>query len=79
MKTLDEQIFELEQQLNIPNHLRYHNSKFLEKEILDKEIEKTANDYANKWIDGREAYYGFVEGAKWYREKLKAINDKTNG
>lgn len=45
-------------------------------EISDEEIEKEADKYANKWIDGKEAYYGFKECAKWYKEQLK---QKTNG
>jgi hypothetical protein len=80
MKTIDEQIFELEQQLNIPNHLRYHNSKFLQKEISDEEIdnavvlqyenvgdEKLFPNHSDKdiWMNG------FYEGAKWYREQIK--------
>ena len=41
------------------------------KEISNEQIDKAADNYANKWIDGREAFYGFIEGAKWYREQLK--------
>jgi hypothetical protein len=40
-------------------------------EISDEKIEKAADNYGHKWIDAREAFYGFLEGAKWYREQLK--------
>ena len=40
-------------------------------EISDEEIEKGADYYGDRWIDAREAFYGFLEGAKWYREQLK--------
>ena len=41
-------------------------------EISDEEIEKGADYYGDRWIDAREAFYGFLEGAKWYREQVKS-------
>lgn len=40
-------------------------------EISDEEIERGADYYGDRWIDDSEAFYGFLEGAKWYREQLK--------
>ena len=40
------------------------------KELIDKHIlEEAAEKYANQFIDGRDDYYGFIEGAKWQSER----------
>ena len=54
-------------------YVKGYNSAISElpKEISDEEIEKSADYYGDRWIDAREAFYGFLEGAKWYREQLK--------
>ena len=32
-------------------------------------LEEAAEKYANQFIDGRDDYYGFIEGAKWQQER----------
>jgi len=39
-------------------------------EISDEEIENRADEYFKKHIDDM-GFYGFIDGAKWYREQLK--------
>jgi hypothetical protein len=40
--------------------------------ISDDEIEEMLFHHSNEYA------YGFKDSIKWYREKLKVINDKTN-
>lgn len=47
----------------------YHASP--QAEISDEEIEKRADEYFKKHIDDM-GFYGFIDGAKWYREQLKS-------
>ena len=61
------EMFELEQQLDIPSHLRFHNRTSSQTEISDEEIEKFASDFYDN--NGSESI--FIMGAQWYREQLK--------
>lgn len=45
--------------------------KWCEETSKNKEtIEQQAEIYANRWFDGKEAYYGFIEGAKWQHKQI---------
>jgi len=46
-------------------------TKSSQTEISDGEIEKRADEYFKEHIDDM-GFYGFIEGAKWYREQLKS-------
>lgn len=46
-------------------------------EISDEEIWNEAKNWALEELI--TSVDSFVDGAKWYREQLKQINDKTNG
>jgi hypothetical protein len=54
---------------------KFEQAKEMEKQqiiISDEEIEEMLFHHSNEYA------YGFKDAIKWYREKLKAINDKTN-
>lgn len=38
--------------------------------VTDDEIEKEGDDYEDKWVDGKDHYYGFIHGARWMRSRL---------
>lgn len=50
--------------------------EFFRKQISDEEIEKAFSNASERLSEYKE---GLVDGAKWYREQLKTIYDKTNG
>jgi hypothetical protein len=56
----------------VKNAIEMHKAEMGNKFITDEEIEKEAHKISND-ID---KHISFVEGAKWYREKLKC---KGNG
>jgi hypothetical protein len=58
---LEKEMFELEQELDIPSHLRWHNSKS-KQETLEEAAEKQYS-YAS--------YEAFIRGAKWQQEQDK--------
>ena len=69
---LEKEMFELEQELDIPSHLRWHNSK-PKQETLEKAAENDS-EYLADWEDKTMYKRGFIEGAEWqqkqtYREK----------
>jgi predicted nuclease with TOPRIM domain len=65
---LEKEMFELEQELDIPSHLRWHNSK-PKQETLEEAAERYDSQYYNKiWKELRPA---FIAGAKWQQEQDK--------
>ncbi len=83
---VEKEMFELEQQLDIPSHMRWHNRTSSQTEISDEEYYKEVfyqKQVMNPYPSTKHLYTawekGFMECAKWYREQLKQLNDKTNG
>jgi hypothetical protein len=62
---LEKEMFELEQELDIPSPMRWHNSN-------EVTLEEAAKNTTNKYINEREmqtAFLEFIEGAKWMSER----------
>ena len=78
---LEKEMFELEQELNIPSNLRWHNSKPKPKqETLEEAAQKRFPINHNLSILERmglnsAANMGFIEGAKWQQEQEKITTD----
>lgn len=62
---LEREMFDLEQELDIPSNLRWHNSK-PKQETLEEAAERNYNEA------GANAYFnnGFIRGAKWQQEQI---------
>jgi hypothetical protein len=59
-------MFELEQELDIPSHLRFHNSK-------QETLEEAAQSHLSKVADGKEQPDMLMktsQGAIWQQQKL---------
>lgn len=69
---LEKEMFELEQELDIPSHLRWHNSK-PRQETLEEAAEKFAKKFGIE-IDSTR-YYAFINGAKWQQERMYSEED----
>lgn len=41
-------------------------------------LEEAAEKHANQFIDGRDHYYGFIEGAKWKQKRMYSEEDLLN-
>jgi hypothetical protein len=74
---LEKEMFELEQELDIPSHLRWHNSK-PEQETLEEAAENHASKKLQRPItiytpleSNVAEYVSFVKGAKWQQEQDK--------
>jgi len=80
---LEKEMFELEQELDIPSHLRWHNSKSKQETTLEEAAKNYANIPLHKDIDTEERYFNsnvrdydsFIAGAKsnaakdyWYSQ-----------
>ena len=64
---LEKEMFQLEQELDIPSSMRWHNSK-PKQETLE---EAAINCWAEGAWDNRDDFTdGFVEGAKWQAERM---------
>lgn len=62
IQDLEKEVFELEQQLDIPFHLRWHNSKHQQETTLEEVAKQSA---VEQFEAGNSAYIlGFTEGAK---------------
>lgn len=71
---VEKEMFELEQQLDIPSHMRWHNRTSSQTEISDKEIfyqKQVMNPYSPTKHLYTAWEKGFMECAKWYKEQLK--------
>ena len=72
---LEKEMFELEQQLDIPSSMRWYNSKPKQEITLEEVAERIAmtKDWDFESSEGN-GYYdyveGFTEGAKWQQEKM---------
>lgn len=69
---LEKEMFELEQELDIPSHLRWHNSK-PRQETLEEAAEKFAKKFGIE-IDSTR-YYAFINGAKWQQERMYSYEE----
>lgn len=70
---LEKEMFELEQELDIPSSMRWHNSK-PKQETLEEAFEKYSEyleDYENK----NTYEHGFKDGAKWNQERSYSEED----
>jgi uncharacterized Zn finger protein (UPF0148 family) len=88
---LEKEMFELEQELDIPSSMRWHNSKPKQEIDMSKYIsgidpydtqetlEEVAYNYENsfKESDGTESV-DFIEGAKWQAERMYSEEDVMN-
>ena len=78
-KDLEKEMFELEQELDIPSHLRWYNSK-TKQETLEEAAEKysenweeiTGLDYENT-VPSEVNKLDFINGAKWQQEQNKNL------
>ena len=70
---LEKEMFELEQELDIPSHLRWHNSK-PKQETLEKAAENDS-EYLADWEDKTMYKRGFIEGAEWQQERSYSEED----
>ena len=76
---LEKEMFELEQELDIPSHLRWHNSKSKQETTLEEAAKNYANIPLHKDIDTEERYFNsnvrdydsFIAGAIWQQEQDK--------
>jgi hypothetical protein len=64
---LEKEIFELEQELDIPSHLRWHNSK-----PKQKTLEEAAANLADPNLCKTD---NWIAGAKWQQERMYEIMD----
>jgi hypothetical protein len=65
---LEKELFELEQELDIPSSMRWHNSK-----AKQESIEKAAENYVRNESDATLkliSKYSFKDGAKWQAERM---------
>jgi hypothetical protein len=73
---LEKEMFELEQELDIPSSMRWHNSK--PKQETLEEVGKFAE---RKYLERLNNYekcdfkYGVIEGAKWQAERMYSEED----
>jgi hypothetical protein len=74
---LEKEMFDLEQELDIPSHLRWHNSK-PEQETLEEAAENHASKKLQRPItiytpleSNVAEYVSFVKGAKWQQDQDK--------
>ena len=67
---LEKEMFELEQELDIPSHLRWHNSKPKQETLEEVAKQKYKGEYICNGIDIVPAWReGFIDGAKWQQEQ----------
>lgn len=65
----EKEMFELEQELDISSHLRWHNSK-PKQETLEEAAEFEASLFYRKGsLDWNKYRQVFIEGAKWQQER----------
>jgi hypothetical protein len=67
---LEKEMFDLEQELDIPSNLRFHNSK-----PKEETLEEAAINRSNKIVDLGDNFQsgfcqGFIQGAKWQQERM---------
>jgi len=66
---LEKEMFELEQELDIPSHLRWHNSK-----AKQETLEEVARNYRDLKLPD-DLYDGFIAGAKWQAKRMYSEED----
>jgi hypothetical protein len=71
-QNLEKDMFELEQELDIPSHLRFHNSK-------QETLEEAAQSHLSKVADGKRttgyADEDFIAGAIWQQQRSRRRNE----
>ena len=70
-KDLEKEMFELEQELDIPSHLRWYNSK-TKQETLEEAAEKLYPKAKSQVIDFANELRkeGFLKGVKWQSDRM---------
>jgi hypothetical protein len=69
-KDLEKEMFQLEQELDIPSHLRWHNSK-----TKQETLEEAAKNHSNQTIRD-DSEKSFTEGAEWQAERMFQLHDE---
>ena len=69
---LEKEMFDLEQELDIPSHLRWHNSK-PKQETLEEAAEKYAKQF--DYAEDSSPLIDFIAGAKWQQERMYSEED----
>jgi len=77
---LEKEMFELEQELDIPSSMRWHNSKPKQETLDDREkrAEELLKAYRSIFVDCSENYRakrGFIEGANWQAQRMYSEED----
>lgn len=70
---LEKEMFELEQELDIPSHLRWHNSKPKKETTLEEAAERfrSKNPGTMQGGNNTKILNAFIAGAKWKQEQDK--------
>jgi hypothetical protein len=66
---LEKEMFELEQELDIPSNLRWHNSK-PKQETLEEAAERVSKTNSVYETAQDDFYQGFIAGAKWQAKRM---------
>ena len=67
---LEKEMFDLEQELDIPSNLRFYNSK-PKQETLEEFAEREANEFYKKGTVDWNKFRQLIEvGAKWQQERI---------
>jgi hypothetical protein len=66
---LEKEMFELEQELDIPSFMRWHNSK-PKQETLEEAVENYTKDGTKHYMEKTNVELGFIAGAKWQAERM---------
>jgi hypothetical protein len=78
---LEKEMFELEQELDIPSSMRWHNSK-PKQETLEEAAEQYAEGFEYNQPSEHalfvNCFQGFIEGAKWQAERMYSEEDVMN-
>ena len=75
-KDLEKEMFELEQELDIPSHLRWHNSKPKQKTLEEVAKKKYPMFKGETYIGNNKKMLkraAFIAGAKWQQEQNKNL------
>ena len=81
MNKLEKEIFEMEEELGVPSHLRWHNSK-PKQETLEEVSERFSNQFLNNGdnseFEAQAALLGVNFGAKWQQERMYSEEEVVN-
>ena len=71
---LEKEMFELEQELDIPSHLRWHNSK-PKQETLEEAAENYTNEFYSSYAFKNLVKPISIDGAKWQQERMYSYEE----